>query len=190
MRLFHIYFVGRCLDPKTPPEKAFAGSKHVLRRYFRRLGYINIYIYYIVYIYIVITVIFLANPFCSRSACPFRRISTFAVRRSGTARFRLKPRDHWIIVMRSNLGNRHLSWSQQQRIPPKKLTPTNQLLSSFLRKNQGIMAFLLIFCFGHKICLSSIVEYRGPVHMFQPCKPKYSMYGIFTYIYHQIQTKM
>ena len=31
----------RCLDPQTPPEKAFRGSKHLLRRYledFGRLG--------------------------------------------------------------------------------------------------------------------------------------------------------
>ena len=35
------YLVSRCLDPETPPEKAFGGSKHLLTRYlgdFGRLG--------------------------------------------------------------------------------------------------------------------------------------------------------
>ena len=41
--------MSRCLDPQTPPEKVFRGSKLLLRRYledFGRLGY-TIYIIYI-----------------------------------------------------------------------------------------------------------------------------------------------
>ena len=36
--------MSRCLDPQTPPEKAFRGSKHLLTRYledFGRLGFID-----------------------------------------------------------------------------------------------------------------------------------------------------
>jgi len=32
------YLVSRCLEPQTPPEKAFRGSKHLLRRYLEDFG--------------------------------------------------------------------------------------------------------------------------------------------------------
>ena len=38
------YLASWCLNPQTPPEKAFRGSKHLLTRYledFGRLGYID-----------------------------------------------------------------------------------------------------------------------------------------------------